>query len=388
MKKKLITIIFILAMMTSVAASPMPALSSDASPRPLAGGQASVVVLAPEEGQTVRPNTNDLDAVIEVTNETSDPWDPGYYIRRETGTSSISAGQVTINDAPLGPGETAVVRFDLTAPGTAGYYREIWVVVRPDGYIMERFQFSFNVSGDALAVNDTSAWSRINVLYPDAGYYLLSPNQSDVDILISIENSSPMDWTTGYYIAQESGTDITPAFNTQNLPVALAVGDKTTIRLEVQAPSSTGDYGNTWVLYNTSGQIIGRFWFTIYVRGDAWANPTTTSYAQITVLGPTVQKPAIVNDTGVDAVVDFKNTGQTTWTPSYTIGYESGSLLTKKGYNLFALNGNVAPGETLRVYFDLKAPNTTGDYGSTWVFKDPAGNVIGRFWYTLRVVYP
>ena len=78
-----------------------------------------------------------------------------------------------------------------------------------------------------------------------------------------------------------------------------------------------------------------------------------------------------------------KNTGNTTWTPAYTLMYVSGDKMNGQTINI---PGNVAPGQTVRLSVDLTAPRDKGTYRGYWQMCSPYGRKFGEtIWVKVRV---
>jgi len=88
----------------------------------------------------------------------------------------------------------------------------------------------------------------------------------------------------------------------------------------------------------------------------------------------------------------LKNDGSCTWTSSYAIVFENGDSM--EGPASKALPGNVAPGETVEISVDFKAPATADTYKGNWKLRNSAGVVFGigeddnPFWVQIKVVAP
>lgn len=70
----------------------------------------------------------------------------------------------------------------------------------------------------------------------------------------------------------------------------------------------------------------------------------------------------------------LKNTGACTWTSSYQVIFDSGEAMS--GPATQPLAGSVAPGQTVDVSVNLKAPASPGSYRGYWKLRNPAGVLI------------
>lgn len=69
------------------------------------------------------------------------------------------------------------------------------------------------------------------------------------------------------------------------------------------------------------------------------------------------------------------NTGSCTWNTSYKVVFESGEGMS--GPTSFALPSSVAPGQSVDIAVDLKAPNTSGTFQGNWKLQNASGQKFG-----------
>lgn len=79
----------------------------------------------------------------------------------------------------------------------------------------------------------------------------------------------------------------------------------------------------------------------------------------------------------------LKNIGTCSWTPSYTVVFESGDAMS--GPAAQALSGNVNPGQTVDISVNLKAPSANGTYRGNWALRNAAGVIFARFYVDIKV---
>jgi hypothetical protein len=89
----------------------------------------------------------------------------------------------------------------------------------------------------------------------------------------------------------------------------------------------------------------------------------------------------------------LKNNGTCTWKTSYRIVLVSGDLL--GGQNLMPLPREVAPGQTIDLAMNFKAPLISGSYRGNWQIQNDKGEIFGTtltanrpFWVAIRVQSP
>ena len=71
----------------------------------------------------------------------------------------------------------------------------------------------------------------------------------------------------------------------------------------------------------------------------------------------------------------LKNRGTCTWTPDYTLVYNSGAQMGET--TAVRLPAYVAPGQTVDVSVTFTAPSTSGRYTGYWILRNPSGALFG-----------
>lgn len=89
----------------------------------------------------------------------------------------------------------------------------------------------------------------------------------------------------------------------------------------------------------------------------------------------------------------LKNDGTCTWTTSYSLIFDSGEVM--GGSAAVALPGSVAPGQSIDISVNLKAPATAGKYKGFWKLRNASGATFGigananvAFWVEIEVGNP
>jgi hypothetical protein len=389
MTRKIVSILLILAALFSIAANPLPAAPHAVNPRPLAAPR--ITVLSPT-GETVQPSYDQLDFEVEIHNNTADTWNPGFQIKRETGYSSISASVMDVNPVdPMAPGDSVTLTMDLTVPSTIGTYREIWILVTSDGYVLDRFTWGFTVDGDTLTGGEHPEFSKVTLQTYPYNNFALNLNQTDNDLLVTIKNLTDYDWGAGYYMQRASGSSaLTREVTYYSLGAGIPNHEERSYYIDLAGMDHSGEQTATWIIQNPAGEIVGRFSFTIRTTNDSWTNPVGASYAQWTLESP-VNQSFLINSTDPDFIVELKNSGNTTWkggAGGFYLVRKNGDVLAKKGDINFYLPVDVAPRFSTTIIIDLKAPSTAGTYSTIYYFKDAAGNTISEIPMNLVVVNP
>jgi hypothetical protein len=85
----------------------------------------------------------------------------------------------------------------------------------------------------------------------------------------------------------------------------------------------------------------------------------------------------------------IKNEGTCTWNTSYAVVFDSGASM--GGPASFALPGEVAPGQSIDISVELKAPTTAATYKGSWMLRNASGVTFGLgnenkpFWVQIKV---
>ncbi|MCL4559557.1 MAG: NBR1-Ig-like domain-containing protein [Chloroflexi bacterium] len=87
----------------------------------------------------------------------------------------------------------------------------------------------------------------------------------------------------------------------------------------------------------------------------------------------------------------LKNNGSCTWNSSYSLVFVSGDAMGAAASKPLT-SGSVAPGESVQITLDLKAPSKPGTYRGTWNLRNAAGALFGLgvqgnddFWVEIKV---
>jgi hypothetical protein len=86
-----------------------------------------------------------------------------------------------------------------------------------------------------------------------------------------------------------------------------------------------------------------------------------------------------------DVVWTIKNIGKKTWTTEYFFTYFNGTKMNYNGDILF-LNSPVESGSNAQFTIDMKAPETPGNYTTSWAFYNDNKYVMGQYFITIVVV--
>jgi len=84
-----------------------------------------------------------------------------------------------------------------------------------------------------------------------------------------------------------------------------------------------------------------------------------------------------------DGAWTFKNVGTTTWSTDYDYRFAGGTNLSP--VKSYPVTKTVAPGETITLYADMTAPDSTGRYVSNWELINGNGDVFFQFYVVIDV---
>ncbi|MAT42934.1 MAG: hypothetical protein CL609_11370 [Anaerolineaceae bacterium] len=88
----------------------------------------------------------------------------------------------------------------------------------------------------------------------------------------------------------------------------------------------------------------------------------------------------------------IKNEGTCTWNTSYAVVFDSGASM--GGPASFAIPSDVAPGQSIDISVDLKAPASADTYKGNWMLRNASGVIFGLgdenkpFWVQIKVQEP
>ncbi len=101
--------------------------------------------------------------------------------------------------------------------------------------------------------------------------------------------------------------------------------------------------------------------------------------ADVTVPDDTVFAP----NTTFTKTWRIQNTGSCAWTTAYALAFDRGDSM--NGPATQPLTSEVAPGQTVDISVNLKAPATPGDYVGYWKMRNAAGVLFAQVWVKIRV---
>jgi hypothetical protein len=109
----------------------------------------------------------------------------------------------------------------------------------------------------------------------------------------------------------------------------------------------------------------------------------TGDKAELTAQSPTDGTEIKKNASFTNTLV-LKNVGTTTWTTAYQLVYFAGDRLGSP--QDFNMPHDVKPNEQVRLVFDMKAPDSTGDKRIIWAVQNADGRNFYDLWLEVKVV--
>lgn len=364
-------------------------------------------------------------------------WSTSYAIVFFSG-SQMGAPAVVNLPSAVAPGGTVDVTVTMTAPTTPGHYRGYWKLRNAANVLFgvgananSTFFIDINVVAtyssayDFVANYCSAAWT--------SGAGALSCPGTDGDAKgYVIKSDAPkledgsVDTTPGLVVGPQNVTDgfisgVYPAFAVQTGDrfqsiVSCAYNVSTcyvTFRLDYQIGSgpvktfwsfrekTEGSFYRANVdLSSLAGQNV-KFILTVTASGSPTGDRATWGGARIvrTGTGPSptptrtstpgtvCDKAVFVSDvtipdgTTLTAGASFtktwrvRNDGSCTWTTSYALVFVSGDLLGASP--AVSLPSSVAPGQTVDISVNMKAPTAPGQYRSYWQLRNASGKKFG-----------
>lgn len=138
----------------------------------------------------------------------------------------------------------------------------------------------------------------------------------------------------------------------------------------------------------------------------ALPSPTASNTPLPTATQAPCDRASFISDVTVPDGTDFapgesftktwrlKNTGTCTWTSDYDLVFDQGDAMDGPASKPLTA-ASVAPGQTMDISVDLKAPGTTGTYKGFWKLRNDKGVLFGvgaqgdvAFWVEIDVVQP
>jgi hypothetical protein len=170
-----------------------------------------------------------------------------------------------------------------------------------------------------------------------------------------------------------------------------------------------GTYANGTTTPTLAVEVLTRVAQTAQAGGTptpllVTATPTgaASEASQATQNNPPTQTPqpcdqaAFVQDVSIPDNTEFlpgtsftktwrlQNTGTCTWTTGYALVFEGGDSFSGPAWQ--QLPGDVAPGATVDVSINMKAPASPGKYFSNWRMRNAGGVIFGEHFYAQIVV--
>ena len=212
-----------------------------------------------------------------------------------------------------------------------------------------------------------------------------------------LKNVGTCTWNKKYAMVFYSGSDMggaQPLYLTQDVPP----GGVVELVLNLTAPASNGKYTGLWKFRNADNKVIGiggesnpALPVTIQVGGPTVTpGPTKTATPTITLAGmepdvcdavQSLSELTVPDANAMPPGVTFtrlfrlRNIGGCTWSKKYALIFDSGQQLGAPQKVFFP--EEVAPGQTIDLYVQMKSPNTAGTYTGYWKILNDVNTTFG-----------
>jgi methionine-rich copper-binding protein CopC len=203
-----------------------------------------------------------------VHNSGTTTWNSNYKLRWVGGATLSNHVDVIVNGS-VTPGTNYTFSIPMTAPSTAGTFREDWKLTNANGATVQ-------VSGS------NTIWVSINVSAITDGATFVTETISDDTVVTpgqnftkswTIRNSGTTTWNSGYRLRWISSTGA--SLSTHNdvlINGAVPPGSTYTFSVSMVAPTSAGNFREDWQFASPNGATIqvGTFytiWVSISVTG-------------------------------------------------------------------------------------------------------------------------
>ena len=258
-------------------------------------------------------------------------------------------------NAPVPPGGTVEIPFNVTPPAAPGVYNFQWKMVQDGlqwfGEPSENVPVTVSASpNDAAFVSHSIPTSMVG-----GQYYRVS---------VTMKNTGTSTWAAGggFALGTENPRDnLNWGPNRITVNTSVSPGTSIKFNFDVIAPSTIpGLYNLQWRMVDEATGSFGALTENVTVNVSQAANAATF----VTQVVP----PYMAAGQGYDVRITMKNTGTNTWPGAYD--YRLGSQNPRDnftwGLNRANLPTSVLPDNSLMIPFNVVAPTTPGEYNFQW----------------------
>ena len=285
------------------------------------------------------------------------PWTParGYYLQSLSPTDNVFWGTNRIAlAAPVPPGQTGTFSFNVTAPLVVGSRDFQWGMAL-DG------SGGFGEASSDLLVNLTAPVD--DALFVTQTIAAVMITGQTYNASIRLRNTGDTTWTTaaGYALAAVNPVDNT-TWGTNRAPLSADTlpGQEAVFEFVVTAPVSIGLNNFQWQMVKAGSGVFGAASDTVVVSVRALVSDSEF-VAQVV-------PASMLTGRSYNALVSFKNTGETTWdnATGFRLAAVNPGFDSTWGTNRLMLAAPVVPGQTGVFALTFSAPPAAGPYDFRW----------------------
>ena len=295
-----------------------------------------------------------------VRNTGNTTWGAGYTFTFFADNRMGGPASIPLPAATVAPGQILDISVPLTMPLTLGQARSTWKFKNAQG---AAFDYGMFALVQVIAPTDIDEATFVSDVTIDPGT-VLQPGQKFIKTW-RIRNTGTRIWTRDYKLAFASDNQMGGPANIP-LPRNVAPNDVIDLSVELTAPTTAARHKSTWKLRNAQGVLFDD---PVSVDIQVAQVPVTNEMryvADVTIEDGTVMTPG----QRFLKTWRIRNSGTTTWGAGYMLAFFADNRM--GGPNTVALPA-LRPGETGVVSVELIAPDTPGEYKSTWKPRDPQG---------------
>ncbi|MCA9971074.1 MAG: C39 family peptidase, partial [Anaerolineales bacterium] len=197
-----------------------------------------------------------------------------------------------------------------------------------------------------------------------------------------VENSGEMAWGAGFKLLFVGGTQMHDA-TSLDVP-ATAPGEQVNISIPMHVPEAPGTHFSDWRFQDTQGRQFGDILYVRIVSQPPIVVPHGVSDAAFVADVTIPDDTQLATETAFTKTWRVRNSGTRPWGSGFRLDFIGGTNMASR--NSVPLPA-AAPGQTVEISIEMRAPAAPGMYFADWRMKDEHGNPFGEMVY-LRIVVP